>query len=116
MEDTSLKSGASVTRADHYRPAGVTASRPLILLADQAWDGSGGGAVILHSLLGNSIGDGIVWVTPSRVEQDLSLGHYGLRSGSAGRSGQFSMLADLLRHRAQLAGEVIALADQLGAT
>jgi len=101
--------------ADQYRPAGVTASRPLILLADQAWDAAGGGAVILRSLIGNAVGDGIVWVTPATAERDLSRGHYGLRAGSVGRSGRFSMLADLLRHSTQLAGEVTTLAEELSA-
>jgi hypothetical protein len=44
-------------------PAGVTSSRPLILLADQAWDAAGGGAVILRSLLGSAVGNGVIWVT-----------------------------------------------------
>jgi hypothetical protein len=104
-----------VTLTDQYRPAGVTASRPLILLADQAWDAAGGGAVILRSLLGNAVGDGIIWVTPSRAERDLGRGHWGLTAGSAGRSVQFSMLADLLRHPAQLAAEVSTLAEELNA-
>jgi hypothetical protein len=104
-----------VTLADPYRPAGVTVSRPLILIADQAWDTAGGGAVILRSLLGNAVGDGVIWLTPARAERDLSRGHYGLRAGSLGRTGQFSMMADLLRHPTQLADEVTTLAEELNA-
>src|SRR6185295_12755517 len=107
--------GASVMLTEQYRPAGVTPSRPVILLADQGWDADGGGAVILHSLLGDSVGDGIVWVTPTRTEQDLLRGRYGLRAGSLGRSGRFSMLADLLWHPARLADEVTTLAERLNA-
>jgi hypothetical protein len=89
--------------------------RPILLLADQAWDAAGGGAVILRSLLGDAVdGNGLIWVTPTRLDQDPERGHYGLRSGSAGR-GRFSILSDTLWHASKLADEVKALANGVNA-
>jgi hypothetical protein len=87
----------------------------MILVADQAWDGAGGGAVILQSLIGNLIGDGIVWATPTRGEQDLKQGRFGLRSGSVGRTGKFSLLPDLFSNSAKLAEEISDLAQRTNA-
>lgn len=98
-----------------YRPAGLSRSRPVILLADQTWDAAGGGAVILRSLIGDLVGDGIIWATPMRSDQDLPQGHFGLRSGSVGRTGQFSLLSDLLTNSKKLAEEVAALAERTNA-
>ncbi len=100
---------------DNYQPAGLSADRPVILLADQAWDGAGGGAVILQSLIGNLIGHGIIWATPMRGEQDLRQGRFGLRSGSLGRTGKFSLLADLFMNSGKLAEEVADLARRTNA-
>jgi len=100
---------------DHYRPAGLSAARPIILLADQPWDAAGGGAVILQSLIGNLIGDGILWATLMRGEQDLEQGRYGLRSGSLGRTGKFSLLTDLFMNSAKLADEISDLAKRTNA-
>jgi hypothetical protein len=65
-------------------------------------------------LLGDAVGDGVVWATPSRVDRNLERGHYGLAAGSAG-SGRFSVAADTLWHAGTLAAEVEALAADLGA-
>jgi hypothetical protein len=100
---------------DNYRPLGLTAARPVILVADQSWDGAGGGAVILRSLIEKYIGDGIVWATPTSVEQDLERGRFGLRSGSMGRTGKFSLLADLFTNSAKMAEEVSDLARRINA-
>jgi len=97
-------------------PAGVTASRPIILVSDQPWDGAGGGAVLLRSLVENAIGNGIVWVTPCRIEQDLKSGRFGLRSGSLGQTGRFSLLDDILKNRARLADELEDLAHRVRAS
>jgi hypothetical protein len=98
-----------------YRPGGVDSKRPVVLLADQPWDAQGGGAVILHSLLGDAIGNGVVWATPSRTDRELERGFYGLAGGSAGR-GRFSMFSDTLWYAGNLAAEVGALADRINAS
>ena len=96
-------------------PNNYIRSGPILLLADQAWDSSGGGAVILRSLLAEGlVRNGVVWVTPSRVDQDLCRGHYGLISGSAG-NGRFSVLKDILWNANRLACEVRMLASQVDA-
>jgi len=99
----------------HYRPGGLTPDRPVILVADQPWDAAGGGAVILRSLIEKSIGDGIIWATPMRPEQDLEHGRYGLRAGSLGRTGKFSLFDDLFLHAGKLADEVTDLARRTNA-
>jgi len=109
------ESQPNIDENGHYRPAGLSAGRPIILLADQSWDGAGGGAVILQSLIGDLIGDGIVWVTPTRGERDPEHGRYGLRSGSTGRTGKFSLLADLFTNSRALAQEVSDLAQRINA-
>ncbi|MEI7683567.1 MAG: hypothetical protein WCL32_00960 [Planctomycetota bacterium] len=88
--------------------------RPILLIADQAWDAPGGGAVILRSLLGNRIGSDMVWVTPSRTGSDPVLGHYGLAAGSVG-TGRYSVLRDSLLNAGRLAAEVQDLAQRINA-
>lgn len=115
MEGANRNFGLTVGDADHYRPDGLSAARPVILVADQPWDAAGGGAIILRSLIEESIGDGIIWATPSSGERALTQGHYGLRSGSLGRTGNFSLLDDLLRYSPRLANELAELARQTNA-
>lgn len=100
-------------------PTGLAAAswssdRPVLLLADQPWDARGGGAVILRSLIEGRLGNGVVWVTPSRVEGGGE-GRYGLSAGSVGRTGHFSMLADTLRYSGRLADQVGSLAAKVDA-
>ncbi len=89
----------------------LSRERPILIVADQPWDAHGGGAVILRSLIGDQIGDGILWATPSRADGDPARGHYGLTSGSAG-AGRFSMLRDTVWNAGRLADEVRQLAVQ----
>jgi hypothetical protein len=96
------------------RIGGLSRHRPVLLVADQAWDACGGGAVILKSLVGEIVGDGLVWVTPSRADGDGARRHYGLSAGSA-QTGQFSVLKDTLWNGCRLADEVCNLASRLNA-
>ncbi len=83
--------------------ANLSAERPIILLADYAWDAQGGGAVIIKSLVGDAIGNGILWVTPGRSEHRPDLGWIGLRQRP------HAHFSSILRARS-LAREVLALA------
>ena len=98
-----------------YRPGGVSRDRSVLLLADQSWNAQGGGAVILRDLLGDALGNGVVWATPSQAESDSSRGQYGLAAGSAGR-GRFSLAADMLWNAGRLAAEVRELAARVNAS
>src|SRR5438094_270510 len=95
---------------------GFTRDRPVLLLADQAWDAGGGGAVILRSLLQGALGNGVAWATPSRAGHNAELGQYGLTRGSTGRRGRQSTLLDSVVYAAALARETLALADDLKAS
>jgi hypothetical protein len=97
-----------------YRPGAVNRERPVLLLADQSWNSQGGGAVILRDLLGDALGDGIVWVTPSQTESDSNRCHYGLSAGSAGR-GDFSVVKDILWNARRLSVEVAEIAARVNA-
>lgn len=88
---------------------GLRRDRPVLLIADFGWDAQGGGAVILKSLIGDAIGNGLIWVTPGKREQDLERGHYGL--GTAEHA-HFSNIINAGR----LAREIEALAKRVHAS
>jgi len=94
---------------------GLSPDRPVLLVADQAIDASGGGAVILHSLLDDLLGRGICWASPSHSSDDPSTGRYALRQGSLGRKGRRSLFADSFVYRRRLTHEVLELAARLNA-
>jgi len=76
---------------------GLSRERPILLVADQPWDSTGGGAVILKSLLGNSIGNGIIWVSLHHSERDLEAGHYGLKNSKDDPADEILALAESTR-------------------
>jgi len=89
---------------------------PVLLVADQPLAAQGGGAVILKSLLGDLLGNGICWASPAQKEDDPARGAYALRQGSLGRTGKHSLVSDVLWHRRALTDEVLERARSLNAS
>jgi hypothetical protein len=89
-------------------------TKPILLVTEQSQDASGGGAVIINSLVKECFGVSIAWASTNSHLESESNGFYRLMSGAAG-SKRYSPFDDSTRFRKPLAAEILRLASDIDA-